>query len=291
MKIVQTKTSDGITFKGLLSESTDKSKKTIIHIHGMAGSVLLNNYYQAMHDYYPQNGYTFLAGENRGTGTMTEFVSDDANGVRVTGNALERFEDCVLDIQAWVDFAESLGYEEIWLQAHSLGPSKVAYYMIQEKPTNIKGLIFISPSDMVGLVHDPIGQKDHDVLLLEARGLVAEGKGSQLLSQKLWKTEYLSASTFLNFFDEGTNTAVFNYGDESLGWKAVNGLNVPVLAITGTKDDGIVPVMEPNKAMEKLRQELKNSPRVKVIVYNGAKHSFDGFDRKIVEDIINFIKS
>lgn len=166
---------------------------------------------------------------------------------------------------------------------------KVAYYMNHVRPGNIAGLIFLSPSDMIGCIHDTIGQKDYDILLPEAKNLASEGKENQLLTHTLWGAEYLSAGTFLNMFDKNANTAIFNYGDESLGWKAVNEINVPVIAVTGTKDDGIAPVIDPKIAMTKLEQELKNSPKVKTTVYEGAEHSFDGFEEKIVYDVINFI--
>jgi pimeloyl-ACP methyl ester carboxylesterase len=286
MKIVTTKTSDGFNFKGLLSEAKD-SKKIIIHIHGMAGSTLLNEYYINMHEYYPENGISFLAGENRGTGTITEFVRDSGDGM--VGNAFEKFEDCIFDIQAWIDFAKSLGYEEIWLQGHSLGPSKIAYYISQKRDPAIKGLIFISPSDMIGLVHDSEGEKDHDIMLPEAKRLVSEGKGNSLIDHKLWGGELLSANTYLNFFDDGAKTAIFNYVNDALGWNAVNAIDIPVLALTGTKDDGIAPVIDPPKAMEKLKEQLKSSPRVHTIVYENAEHSFDGFGDRIVKDVIEFI--
>ena len=93
MKIIETKTSDGITFNGLLSEPTDNTKKIIINIHGMAGSILSNKFYPVMHEQYPQSGFAFLVGENRGTGTMTEFISDDPSGILLAGNAFEKFEE------------------------------------------------------------------------------------------------------------------------------------------------------------------------------------------------------
>lgn len=287
MKIVKTKTSDGIHFSGLFTEA-DNSKKVIIHIHGMAGSPMDNGYYQEMHNEYEKNGYSFLVGQNRGSGTETEFNTD--NGVKVIGNAFEKFEECVFDIQAWVDFVVNAGYEEIWIQSHSLGPSKVAYYMNTKKPKNIKGLVWISPSDMVGLVNDPGGIKDHNIMLPEAKELVKEGKGKTILSHSLWGSALLSADTYLNFFDEGAKTAVFNYGQQQLGWEVVNNIKVPVLAITGTKDDGIVPVMDAKKAMELLKENLKKSPRVETKVYEGAEHSFDGFSKQITEDVLEFIK-
>jgi len=288
VKTIKTITSDGYHFKGLLSEAND-SKKIIIHIHGMAGSVLLNEYYLQMHDFYPANGFSFLVGEHRGTGTITAFVHDTTDGV--CGNAFEKFEDCIYDIQAWIDWGKSQGYEEIWLQSHSLGPSKVAYYVSQTKNHKLAGLIWISPADMIGLVNNTQGKKDHEVMLSEAKQFVSEGKGQALLSHRLWGDNLLSADTYLNFFDIGARTAIFNYGNESLGWDVVNKIDLPVLAITGTKDDGIVPVMDPYEAMKKLEAELKRSSKVKTVVYEGAEHSFDGYGDKIAKDVVVFIKS
>lgn len=288
MQIVSTKSSDGFHFKGLLSEAKD-SKKIIIHIHGMAGSILFNEYYPFMHTHYPDSGYSFLAGQHRGSGTVTAFTRNSGSGI--CGSAFEKFEDCVYDIQAWIDFAKSKGYEEIWLQAHSLGPSKIAYYISQTKNHGISGLIFISPSEMVGLVHDEeVGQKDYNLMYPEAKKLQKEGKGNVLLSHTLWGENLLSADTFLNLFDEGTHAAIFNFANESLGWDVVNSIDIPVIAFTGTKDDGIEPVAVPEKAMKMLEKELKNSPGVKTVVYEGADHSFNGFGEKIVKDVVDFVK-
>lgn len=287
MKIVSSKTSGGIEYKGLLSVSKKSSKKVIIHIHGMGGSIVYNDFYTHMHRFYPENGYSFLVGENRGSGIIKSF--DKKNGVVILGNAFERFEDCVQDIQAWVDFAIDQGFEEVWLQSHSLGPSKVAYYMDKVRPSNITGLIWFSPSDIIGLVHYSEMINIHKGLLEEAKKLKKDGKGESLLSKKLWGEYLLSADTYLNFFGKGAKTAIFNYGDKSLGWKVINNINVPVLAITGTADDGIEPVIKPEKAMNLLKAELKKSPRVKTIVYERAEHSFNGFEKQVVADVLEFI--
>lgn len=289
MKIVKTTTSDGIIFSGLLSVPKNGSKKIIIHIHGMAGNPIINSFYQPMHDYYTKNGFAFLAGENRGMGTLSELVIE--GGVKMLGNAIEKFEDCVMDIDAWVSFAKSKGYDEIWLQGHSLGPSKIAYYMFTQKPKNIKGLILISPSDMTGWVNVESMAGEHKIMLEKAKQLMAEGKENTLIDRSFWGNELMSSGTYLNFFDENTKTAIFNFGNEERGWEVVNSIDLPVLAITGEKDDGIVPIMEAEEAMEKLKQELKSSPRVRTIVYPGALHSFDGFEKNIVEDVVRFINN
>lgn len=289
MKIVKTKTADNLHLHGLLSTPTHISKKIIIHIHGMAGSPLLNSYYPAMHEQYSQNDIAFLAVEHRGTGTITSFCPD--NRVRVIGNAFEVFEECIFDIEAWVQFAQAQGFEEIWLQAHSLGTSKVAYYFATKKPTAIAGLLLLSPSDMIGLVHDEDGAKDHAIMLPQAQKLMSEGKATTLIDHQLWGELYLSAKTYLNFFDESAQTAIFNFNDDSLGWHTVRAITIPVLAITGTKDFGIVPVMDPRAAMKKLEAELINSPRVTTVVIENAEHSFDGFANEIIRAANDFVSA
>lgn len=104
--------------------------------------------------------------------------------------------------------------------------------------------------------------------------------------------EYLlSAKTYINFFGENANTAIFNYGDEAFGWKIVNNIKIPVLAITGTEDLGIKPVVDPKEAMKLLESELKRSPRVETLVYESAEHSFSGFEQRMVSDVLKFINN
>lgn len=226
--------------------------------------------------------------ENRGTHSVTQFNTD--NGVRNIGNSYEIFEDCVFDIKAWVKKAQELGYDNIWLQAHSLGCSKVVYYQNAVENSPVKGLVLLSPSDMIGLVNDVEGKKDHDICLKEAQNLFKEGGGNQLLSHDLWGEMRLSANTYLNFFSQNANTAIFNFGNQAFGWEKVNNIKVPVIAFTGTKDAGIAPVIDPYKAMEILENQLIKSPRKKTVVYENAKHSFKGFEEEITKEVMEFVR-
>ena len=47
--------------------------------------------------------------------------------------------------------------------------------------------------------------------------------------------------------------------------------------------------MNVHDAMEILDRELKQSPRKKLIVYDGANHNFEGFEEKIIDDTLQFI--
>ena len=123
----------------------------------------------------------------------------------------------------------------------------------------------------------------------EAQRLHNAGNGSQLLHHNLWGDKILSANTYLNLFTDSSNTNVFHYYDQQLNWEILNSLTVPVIAFTGTNDDGILPVIDPRKAMEILKNQLIAAPRVETIVLDGAAHSFDGYEQRIVIKVVNFI--
>lgn len=285
MRIISTQTADGLLFSGALAEAAGKDV-IIVHIHGMQG-----DFYENMEQYligYAEQGVSFLSGENRGSYVAKRFKTADGGG-KVIGGAYEVFEECVHDIKAWIDCAESLGYGEIWLSSHSLAPAKVAYYMHQTNDPRVKGIIFLSPADNLGLVKDPIGAADHILCYPEATQLHEAGKGSQLLSHLLWGDKVLSADTYLNLFNDHSASNVFHYYDPSLDWGVIQSIKPPVIAFTGTKDDGIEPVMEPHAAMELLKKQLGNASHTKTLVLDGAEHSFEGFETQIIEQVVKFI--
>lgn len=288
MKNLKTNTSDGLILSGQLFESENK-ENIIINVHGMAGDTYIDAFYPAMEEDYPANGWSFLSGENRGTHVVTQFNTTDGN-IKNIGDAFERFEDCIYDIQAWVDKAKALGYKRIWLQGHSLGPSKIVYYMQQKCPSNIEGLIWLSPSDMVGLTKGAEDINDHEICLKQAKELVENGHGNSLLDHLIFGCYMLSANTYLNMFGEDTKLNVFNYNGEE-GWEAVNGVAIPVISFTGTNDDGIMAVIEPHEAMRILESKLVNAPRKKTIVYDGADHGFTNFGNNITKEVLEFINS
>ncbi len=289
MEIIQTTTADGVVLKGLLTNPKNDTKNIIIHIHGMSGDIYSNSFYPIMHCEYPDNGWAFLATENRGSSSIRIF--DSSKGEVVIGNTFEIFEDCIFDIEAWINKVVELGFENIWLQSHSLGTSKVAYYMFNKNDKRVKGIVWLSPSDMLGLVQDPIGKADHDICYKQAIELLSINNPNQILDHKLWGSYMLSAGTYINLFGDNANTAIFNYGNESLGWKVVNSIKVPVLAITGTKDDGILPVMNPSDGMKLLESKLMNSKRIKTVVFNGSAHDYAGFEKQITKEVISFVSS
>lgn len=284
ISLVKTTTSDGLHLSGLLSQ-TDSRSKLILHIHGMAGDPYTNSWYAGFHDNFPKNDFAFLSVQHRGTGSITQFAKDP-DLYPSYGNALEIFEESVFDIDAWVLFAKNLGYKEIYIQAHSLAPSKVVYYMNQKKHDFIKGLILISPADLYAW---PMAREElHNKVLAEAKKMINDGKGTQLLSEILDNEYVLSANTYVNFFDKGSNCNVFCYTKRDHDWKHVNNIEVPVLIIGGTKDDALQIGNTVEGSIEILKSQLTKSPHVKTKIFEGADHSYDGFENGIIDEVVKW---
>lgn len=282
-EFVETTTGDGLRLQGLFAEATD-SNTAIIHFHGMAGNFFENRFVQTMFDQYPEHGISFLSVEERGSEIIRRFDTTDGDA-RMIGDAYERFEASRYDIEAWIDFLADAGYETIIVQGHSLAPSKITYYLAKTGDDRIDGLIFISPSEMQGLVEHE-STPEHQDLLEEARELVDDGKEDELLSEELWDWAVLSAGTYLNFFGDDAETDIFTYSQPERDFEAVSTIDVPLIAFLGTEDDGIV--TPPEECLSMLEEAAEQSPAFDGIVFDGADHSYAGFGDRIVDRVQSF---
>lgn len=279
MKEVHAQTADGLQLGGRLFETPNR-EHIILHIPGMAGDIYNLGYYREMSDRFPTEGVSFLASETR------SYKNKITKGTEYTS---ELFEDSLLDIDAWFGFTNSLGYKNIWMQASSLGSAKIVNWYYNRKPIDLAGFIFLSPSDMIGLVHDKEGIIDHNIMLSKAKALVAEGRGKEEIDHLLWGIKTLTANAYISLFGDNSEAAIFNYGDQTLGWKKVNSINKPVLSFTCTNDDGIYPVMDVHRAMDILEKQLADCPRKRIVIYDGGDHDFNGLEDKLVSDTLEFV--
>ena len=287
MEIVRTKSKDGIHFEGLLSEPEGVKENIIVHIHGMAGDPYTNTWYPYFHKLFPRDDIAFLAGNHRGTGSVTMFFQEPDKFLNV-GDTFETMDMAVEDIETWVQFAKDLGYKNIHIESHSLAPSKVAHYVSKINHDYVKSLIMISPVDMLGSILDD--KEAHEKMLSEAEKHIKNGKENAILSDLLDGEMYISAKTYIDFFREDSDCNVFNYTGRDHDWSVVNNIDKAVLAIGGTKDSEIEHICDSKKALSILKKQLTSSPKVETKVYEGATHDFAGFEKEIVNEVIKFLE-
>lgn len=283
-KFVRITTKDKLILSGNFYSPDKVAKKAILHIHGMCGNFYENSFLSYMADEFTKNGYSFLATNNRGAGIFFDFpIKGRKEAHKRIGNAYEKFEECIYDIKAGLDFLEKENFTEIILQGHSLGAVKVAYYMAKTKDKRVSKLVLVSPSDMIGLTED----KDHARRMNLSRKLIKEGKGNELLPDLLWGWAWNSAATYVNLSERNTAVDVFNTYDKEAP-SCIKDITVPILAILGGTDDAaILPIKE---ALDVIKNKAKKAPRFDTLVVGKAPHSYFGYEQQLASGIASWLK-
>lgn len=283
-KFVRVATKDRLILQGLLYEPEKTTIRVIIHIHGMAGNFYENRFLDTMSYEFTGNNWAFLTVNTRGHDYIADFpVAGKTEKYRRIGNFREKFEECVYDIKAWLDFTETRGYKETVLQGHSLGAVKVAYYLAKTQDKRVTKLILASPSDMIGQVE---AEKDHQELLKLSKKMIKERKGDKILPKLLWEWYYLSAKTYIDFGKRDNPIDVFSTYERNKP-SILSEIRVPILALFGSKDDAaILPLKE---ALEIIGSKAVNCPKFETGIIEGAPHSYFGHEKEMAKKIMNWL--
>ena len=285
-ELVRIQTKDKLELQGLLYEPKIKTNKIVIHNHAWIGNFYENLFIDYIAKEMISNGYAFLTYNNRGAGILGEFIKiDSKNGIKKrthiqSGGSVEKFEDCILDISAGIEFSKLKGYNSIVLEGHSLGCQKIAYYQAKTNDKNVCGLIFLAPVDDIAYVKGLLGNK-YDEMLNIANKLKKEGNGNDLIPAEMAFYPMMTVNRYLDLIDHETEHGkILNYSGNLIG---IKNINCPAIAIFGTRDDYET---NPEKTLSFLEKEL--GWKTKLI--ENADHWFFGQEDKLSKIISSWLK-
>ncbi len=278
-ELVRINTKDNLELQGILFEPKVKKDVALIHVHGWVGNFYENKLIESIAGDAAAEGIAFLSFNNRGAGIVTEFRKKPKSNV-IAGGSLEKFEECIIDIKAAVDFLSRRGYSKIFLQGHSLGCQKITYYKYKTGDKRVKGLVLLGPVDDVAYVKKALGRMYEESLKI-VREMVKNGKLDETVPKWMQFYRELSACVFFNIADpKSISGSLFDY---SGGLKEISNVKCPVLAIFGSEDE------YQEKPEQKLRL-LRDKTGCDVKLVKGANHGFLGYESKL-EFIAKWIKS
>ncbi len=278
---------DGLELDGILFAPKEKTNKIIIHIHGKEGHFIQNHFVTYMGYTYPNHGFSFLTFNNRGHDYMADMLKKSANGFEWTthGAAYEQIEEAPLDINGVIEYVFGLGYKEIILQGHSLGPHKISYYLGNNPKHDISKVILISTADFRFLLETTV--PDWRENSKKSKEMIENGKGNELMSVKLWSNSPVSAKTFWHYSKPDSNTWVFNFSVPELPFKYFNTITKPILVVLPDDDFGSgTPV---NQEIEMLHQQTISKDLTCFVIKN-AVHNFASKEKELVEKITDWLK-
>ena len=258
--LVAARTSDGLHHTGaLFRPATDPRPLALLWVHG-----------GGQHFYFPtylriglalaRRGYPFLSANTRG---------HDYN------SRWDHFELAPLDLAAWLDRLEALGYPRVVLLGHSFSGWRVASYQAERQDPRVRGLVIASTPLRKRAAW--LAQRPHyREWLAQAERMVAAGEGDRFLPIDYPQT----AASFLSF-DRAPMDLYGLEGDPG-GGLLVRAAR-PVLAWFGTA--GREPAIGTVAELEEARAALPPGFPLETAQLDSADHMYRGCEEAVAETV------
>ncbi|PIZ68901.1 hypothetical protein COY13_00250 [Candidatus Roizmanbacteria bacterium CG_4_10_14_0_2_um_filter_36_35] len=235
---------------------------------------------------------SFLTANNRGHDVYADIRKHKNGKVEWTqiGGGFEKFEDCLLDIDAWIDFLIKRGIKKIILQGHSLS-QKILYYQYVKKNPNVIGQIHLSPQNDDGLMYYALGEKKYQEINKKIKQIIKEGRGNEVLPKEYSPVSYVTSAQMYHGYltDYGAGTLTPYHNPQSKNWQVLEKTTDPLLVIFGSKDAYMKPSSE--TAAKLMKEKAKSAKSVMVKLIKGATHSYLCYEKELVEIIFDWIKN
>ena len=270
-ELVRINSTDEIEQPGILYTPNEKTDKIVIHVHGLNGNFYENRFLDTLAKSYTDKNYAFLTFNNRGRDFITELLK--GNDFTIIGGSLERFKDCLLDIEGVVNWVKSKGYKEIILEGHSYGCNKVLYYYNHRKDDIIKKIVLLAPCDIPSEGKKFLSEEEYNKAKEESTRLVQENKENELIDFSVMANGKIAAGTYFNdFLPTGENDFI-RYIDGINGKSEVlNSIDIPTLVIFGDVDECVL-----TQPIDVVKEYLENNlSECNIQIIEGADHSYTG---------------
>ena len=285
-EIVKFNATDGITLDGYINKCEKNTKKILIQIHGMTSNCFKyrNN---VIADAVANLGIDTFCFNNRGS-EIAKLIKGNDGITRLGGTAYEEITECYFDLCGAIELALSKGYEDIYLQGHSLGSTKVVYTynrLLQdnkEYANHIKALILLSLVDL------PMVVKHYGKDKIEyAKALVDKGEGKIIMESDSFPYP-LSAKVFLRYATNNDDINFAKFGDEEDNFEVLNSFKIPMFFRWGNVEE--ILSLSVDKQVDFVKKKIHNN-HMDVGFIDGANHSYHGKEKQLASEIENFLKN
>jgi alpha-beta hydrolase superfamily lysophospholipase len=283
-------TKDKLQHQGIYFEPKKKGMRALLWHHGLSAQFYSGiPLYEAAADACAREGWGFAHFNSRGHDLIAGVHKMDGTppygySYYPAGAGQEKFEECVFDIEAGIDFLVTQGYQEIILVGHSTGANKVCYYGATQKNPHVAAIVLSGP--MSDRLH---GITDYDKFkkdLAHMHELTDEGHGDELLVG--YHFFPMTPKRFISLFEPRSVEDVFDYGEEEPKLKYFSQITLPLLVhLAGADEAADRPIEEIQKAFD----SHAKSPTYKSVIIPGALHRFNGHETEAVVAIVDWAKT
>ena len=284
---------DGVKLNGILYNCKEKSNEVILAVHGMTSNCFKERD-KVISENSNKNGIDYFCFNNRGS-ELARYIKKDINGKEekiIAGTSYEDVLEGYEDILGAIIKLKELGYENIYLQGHSLGCTKIVYTyneLVDEEEydvlSNIKGVILLSLIDIPKAIKVYLGDKFNEYVSL------AEEKEQEYKSYELMPKDAfinpISAKTFLRYVRDNKDIDFAGYGKDN-ELEKLNNIKVPLMMRWGNQNEMIL--QSADELVNIVTNIIENKNK-DIDYIDGANHQYNGKEKELAEQIIEFIKS
>lgn len=293
MEIIDFLATDGVKLNGILYNCKEKSNEVILAVHGMTSNCFKERD-KVISENSNKNGIDYFCFNNRGS-ELARYIKKDINGKEekiIAGTSYEDVLEGYEDILGAIIKLKELGYENIYLQGHSLGCTKIVYTyneLVDEEEydvlSNIKGVILLSLIDIPKAIKVYLGDK-----FSEYASLAEEKEQEHKLYELMPKDAFInpiSAKTFLRYVRDNKDIDFAGYGKDN-ELEKLNNIKVPLMMRWGNQNEMIL--QSADELVNIVTNIIENKNK-DIDYIDGANHQYNGKEKELAEQIIEFIKS
>lgn len=292
MKIINFLATDGINLTGILYNIDNKTDKVILSIHGMSSNCFKERD-EIIAKKANENGIDYFCFNNRGS-ELTKYIRKNVNGKKeklLGGTSYEDVLEGYEDIVGAILKLKELGYQEIYLQGHSLGCTKIVYTYNELKEEDdeilesIKGVILLSLIDIPATLKVYLRDKYENYIQL-AEEKENEGKGLELMPKDSF-IHPISVKSFLRYSKYNKDIDFARYGEDK-EFEKINNIDVPLMMRWGNDNEMIL--QKADELVDNMNTYIHNA-RKDIDYIDGANHGYNDKEELLATQIIDFIKN
>lgn len=292
MKRIDFLATDGIMLNGLLYESANQTKDIILAVHGMSSNCFKIRD-EVISKYANESNIDYFCFNNRGS-ELVKYIRKNINGKKekmLGGTSYEDVLEGYEDIVGAILKLKELGYENIYLQGHSLGCTKIVYtyHELKEEEENdlleyIKGIILLSLVDIPMALKVYLKDKFEEYIKL-AEEKEEQGKLYEMMPKDAF-IHPISAKTFLRYSRDNQEIDFARYGNDT-EFEVLNSIEVPLFMRWGNDNEMIL--QEAGELAMEVSNSISNEKK-DINYIDGADHGYSGKEDILAKQIIEFIK-
>lgn len=282
---------DGVVLNGFLYQSQNKTTKVILSIHGMSSNCLKNRETIIAKE-VNKNNIDYFCFNNRGS-ELVKYIKKNIDGKQekiLGGTSYEDVLDGYEDIVGAILKLKDLGYEEIYLQGHSLGCTKIVYTYHELKEDEdelldcIKGIILLSLVDVPATLQVYLGDK-FDTYLSLAQEKEQAGLGQELMPKEAF-IHPISVKTFLRYARDNQKINFAQYGKDTT-LETLNEIEIPLFMRWGNVNEMIL--QDADELVGIVLNAIQN-PSKDIDYIDGADHGYSEKEEIVAKQIVEFIR-